>query len=145
MKEKQTCLLIFRAGKIIKELFRISIEKQGILNGHAMILHVLYDHGTLPQVQLAKMLGIKPASVTTLLQSMVKEELINRTPCDRDERIMLTSLTEKGIRQAEAVIKTWRETAQLIECMFEKEEYETFRQLSIKLIENYSSIQLQHK
>jgi len=114
---------LFKTGKNIRETFRLRIEKQGVTAGHAMILHVLSDFECLSQVQMAKKLGITPASISTLIQSMKKEDLINRVPDPKDERIMLTTLTEKGKTQAVIVTNAWEEVEAVFKQHYSDEEY----------------------
>lgn len=138
LNEKPTCILAMKAGKTIKEIFRINIEKHGILHGHALTLYVLFDHGTISQIQLSRILNIKPASVSTVLQSMKKEELITRTPDPSDDRIMLTSLTEKGKLQAETVVKTWDSIEKSVKDLYTDEEFKQLRYLCSKILNNLS-------
>ncbi len=119
----------FKAGKKIKDLLHQEMDKKGICHGHAMILHVLNDYGCLSQVQLARILSITPASISSIIQGMRKEGLINRIPDPKDERIMLTSLTEKGMNQAVIVIEVWEKVEREFSKCFSPAEYEALSRL----------------
>lgn len=48
------------------------------------------------QIELAKELNIEAASMVAMLDRLVKLQLVQRVPCDKDRRIKKISLTELG-------------------------------------------------
>lgn len=48
------------------------------------------------QIELAKELNIEAASMVAMLDRLVKMELVERIPCEKDRRIKKISLTEQG-------------------------------------------------
>jgi DNA-binding MarR family transcriptional regulator len=141
-KDKVNVLLLVRISKIIKEQYRQKIEEHEVLHGHGMILHALKDKGRMSQVQLSRYLNVKPASVCTLLQNMQKEGLITREADTHDERVMLTSLTEKGLLKSEEVDKAWKEIDAEYRELFSEEEYITLRNLCFRILEKYEHIEV---
>lgn len=143
--KKVNALLLLRASKIIREQFRQKTEKHNIAQGHGMILHVLKDKGHLSQVQLSKLLNIKPASVCTLLQNMQKEGLIIREADKKDERIMLSSLSALGKEKAEIVENTWIEIEKEYQEILDQEEQITLRRILFKILEKYDHVEIESK
>jgi MarR family transcriptional regulator for hemolysin len=48
------------------------------------------------QIDLAKELNIEAASMVAMLDRLVKMQLVQRVPCERDRRVKKISLTEQG-------------------------------------------------
>lgn len=135
-EEVPSGLLILKAGKVIKELFRLSVEKNDILHGHAMIMNILHQYPELSQSQLAKILAIKPSSVSALLQNMEKDGLIVRSQDKNDVRVQLTSLTLKGKEKVKIVEQIWQEIDQKMKIILSEEELNTLREYSKTIIKS---------
>ncbi len=134
-KECFTSLSFVKAGKQIKDKFRKKVEKAGLMHGHAMVLHVLSNHENMSQIQIAKVLEIKPASISPILQCMQKEGSIERKSDPNDDRTILVSLTEKGVEQAQRVVKFWKEVEKEIFASFSKEEIEQLSRTIKRIME----------
>ncbi|MFA5571152.1 MAG: MarR family winged helix-turn-helix transcriptional regulator [Sphaerochaetaceae bacterium] len=76
------------------------------------------------QAELAKMLLVKPPSLTVMLQRMVKNDLIYRYADADDARVMKVTLTDKG----RELLKEGQHIFEIIE----KETYEGFSDQEIK-------------
>src|ERR1700686_5659520 len=61
----------------------------------ARVLAALDDDGC-PASKLAEKAGMTPASVTCMLDALEHQGLVTRVRAERDRRIMLTHLTERG-------------------------------------------------
>jgi MarR family transcriptional regulator, organic hydroperoxide resistance regulator len=61
----------------------------------ARVLAALDDDGC-PASKLAEKAGMTPASVTCMLDALEHQGLVTRVRSERDRRIMLTHLTERG-------------------------------------------------
>lgn len=66
--------------------------------GQIPMLKLLDYHRELSQRQIAEHLNIKASTVTVSVQRMEKTGLIKRRPHERDQRVSLIFLTEKGRR-----------------------------------------------
>ncbi|HZE06232.1 MAG TPA: MarR family transcriptional regulator [Solirubrobacteraceae bacterium] len=60
------------------------------------LLFGLRDHDALPTTELACLAGTSPATATGMLESLAASGLVSRVRSDRDRRVVLTSLTERG-------------------------------------------------
>ena len=64
---------------------------------HRMLMHLARHEGELPsQKELAEIMGVSPAAVTTTLKRLEKEGYISRTITDEDNRRNEIRLTEEG-------------------------------------------------
>lgn len=80
---------------------RLRIERPNPTLGRSAIgmLATLYREGAMTAAQLAKQEQLQPQSLSRLIASMTKEDLIERRPHDLDKRAILLEITSKG-RQA---------------------------------------------
>jgi MarR family transcriptional regulator, organic hydroperoxide resistance regulator len=62
----------------------------------ARVLAELDDDAGCPASKLAEKAGMTPASVTCMLDALEHQGLVTRVRSERDRRIMLTHLTERG-------------------------------------------------
>lgn len=76
--------------------FRIALEEYGITHAQFRHLTLLFLHGPLTPVELSDRVGVKKASSTAVIQSLVERKLIRRTPDAGDRRKVNLSLTAKG-------------------------------------------------
>jgi DNA-binding MarR family transcriptional regulator len=66
------------------------------------LLFCLRDRDRLSSTELAQDADLSPASVTEMLDALAHAGLVERTRSDRDRRVVLTSLTERGHALVEA-------------------------------------------
>jgi DNA-binding MarR family transcriptional regulator len=60
------------------------------------LLHSLRDHQALPSSELACLADMSPATATGMLDALAAAGLVSRVRSERDRRVVLTSLTERG-------------------------------------------------
>ena len=65
-------------------------------HGQAAILFVLWKKGPVSQRELADMMQLKPPSITAALQKLEKRKFIERTPDEKDQRVLRIQITEAG-------------------------------------------------
>jgi DNA-binding MarR family transcriptional regulator len=67
----------------------LSDAQFGLLSG-------LRDHEALPTSELALLADLSPATATEMLDGLAASGLVSRVRSERDRRVVLTSLTERG-------------------------------------------------
>jgi DNA-binding MarR family transcriptional regulator len=60
------------------------------------LLFGLREHHALPSSELAHLADLSPASATEMLDGLVAAKLVKRMRSDRDRRVVLVSLTDRG-------------------------------------------------
>jgi DNA-binding MarR family transcriptional regulator len=60
------------------------------------LLFSLVDHEALPSSELACLADLSPATATGMLDGLAAAGLVSRVRSERDRRVVLTSLTERG-------------------------------------------------
>lgn len=75
---------------------------EGLSDAQYTLLFGLRDHHELPTSELAALADLSPATATGMLDALAAEELVSRVRSERDRRVVLTSLTERGHDLVEA-------------------------------------------
>ncbi|MGQ9473722.1 MAG: MarR family transcriptional regulator [Candidatus Caldatribacteriaceae bacterium] len=70
--------------------------KIGLHKGQPVILALLWKQDGLTQKEIAESLGLRPPTLTVMLQRMEKAGFLKRMVDVRDMRMIRVSLTEKG-------------------------------------------------
>ena len=82
-------------------LLRVMAAEQGGRPGRAGVLRVLTKHEGISQRELADLLHLSPPTVTTMLQKMEQDALIERWTDETDQRLTRIRLTQAGRRQSD--------------------------------------------
>lgn len=82
-------------------LLRMMAPEQGGRPGRAGVLRVLTKHEGISQRELADLLHLSPPTVTTMLQKMEQDALIERWTDETDQRLTRIRLTEEGRRRSD--------------------------------------------
>lgn len=108
-----------------KKLFE-QLAKYELTSGQPKILEYLLEHNGAVQRDIACACHIEPATVTSLLFRMEKNNLVERRMKEGDRRFLCAYLTENGKRAAENVIEEFQRIENMIFEGFSKEEKEKF-------------------
>jgi DNA-binding MarR family transcriptional regulator len=79
----------------------LSVPKYGIIRQ-------LYDHDTLPLSKLSRLIFRGNSNMTTLVDRMERDGIVQRVGHENDRRVKVLRLTEKGRVLAPKVIKEYR-------------------------------------
>lgn len=90
-------------GFLLKQAAHLSLlnynkrlEQAGLTVSQDSVLSLLFLNGTLTQTELLTKLLIKPSSLTKLVDTLEKKQLVRRVKVGGDARIKYIELTEKG-------------------------------------------------
>ncbi len=111
-------------------------QKIDITLGKSRMLRYIYDHseaGYIYQKELENAFAIRGSSVAGLMDSLIKQALIDRIDCVDDKRKKKISLTKKGEEIAKQAIKQITVFEQELEAVMTKEEVEVFYKIFNKL------------
>ncbi|WP_051688080.1 MarR family winged helix-turn-helix transcriptional regulator [Desulfofalx alkaliphila] len=64
------------------------------------LIKVIKDNGTVTPSSLAQRIGVTSGAITSLTDRLYKQGLVNRKRSDIDRRLVIISLTEKGMELA---------------------------------------------
>ncbi|WP_242854439.1 MarR family winged helix-turn-helix transcriptional regulator [Oxobacter pfennigii] len=89
-------MAIIRLNRIHRKRRHEEFIKVGLTEGQPKILDFLLQNDGCIQRELAESCHIEPATVTSILASMEKAELIRREADPKDRRVLRVFLTDKG-------------------------------------------------
>ncbi len=75
---------------------RALFQSLGLYRGQPPLLHLLWQHEGMTQVEMADALGISAATLTRMAQRMEKAGFLQRQPDPEDQRVSRVFLTEQG-------------------------------------------------
>ena len=101
---------------------------------HFYILTTLYREKVLSSGNLAKSLDVKNSTITSLVDRLVKLSLVKRRRCERDRRVVLVELTDKGKKLTEKLLTLRKERLKEIVKELPEEKVEEIYE-SIKRVE----------
>jgi DNA-binding MarR family transcriptional regulator len=81
---------------------------QEISHAQFELLIELLERGELPVGELAEASQVTPATVTGMLDHLVAGGHVERSPCERDRRVVMCALTAQGRREVQALKETKR-------------------------------------
>jgi len=125
--------------KVHGDLFQL-----GITQGQPRILHYLSVNDGCIQRELAEHCNIEAATVTSILASMEKTDLIVRRQNPQDRRILNVYLTDKGREYCEKVDEVFTAIDELCFEGFSPEEQLQAKALIQRLYENLSRKEIEH-
>jgi DNA-binding MarR family transcriptional regulator len=96
IKELQDLLYLFK--QTFGAMFKKETSGLNCTMSHMEIMHYLAEHGNSSMKDIAGHLRITPPSVTTLIDVMVENGLVNRENTAADRRTVRVTLTPKAIK-----------------------------------------------
>lgn len=111
---EQVCFPVYGLAKEIINQYRPLLEELQLTYPQYLVMLVLWEYKEQTVNQLGEKLKLDSGTLTPLLKRMESKEFVSRTRSSADERVVLVSLTDKGIglRQKALCIPT-----QLMESM----------------------------
>ena len=113
---------LIRLNKTHKKMAKREFQKVDLTEGKPKLLDYIINNPGCSQRELATCCKIEPATATSILSSMEKEELIYRERNSKDKRILNVFLTEKGIEAQKKVEKIFLELDEMCFDGFSEEE-----------------------
>lgn len=89
-------LIVQNAARIVVKASERTFAKTGISLGEFHVLRTLTASGPCPMVDLAKEQFISPPALTSIVDSLEKQGLVERVRSKKDRRIINIKITSKG-------------------------------------------------
>ena len=128
-------LLMTDHSAFYKRIFS-ALKKEGLTSGQPKVLEYLAEHDGAMQKDIAAACRIEPATMTSLLSGMEKNELITR--CAPDRRSLCVYLTDKGKALVPLIEDEFSRIEDKATNGFSDEERQTLIALLSRLRENLS-------
>nr|WP_317283976.1 MarR family transcriptional regulator [uncultured Sellimonas sp.] len=135
-KESPIQILLYQIAHVQRYKAMRYLDDIHLKTGQAGCLFILKKYGKLPQKEIARILGVKPPSMTMLLRKLEEKHLVIRRQDEEDQRIFRIELSEEG----ESYIKKIKETMDNLDAVMFKgilpEEKMFFRRMLLQVREN---------
>ncbi|MDO5422970.1 MAG: MarR family transcriptional regulator [Eubacteriales bacterium] len=82
--------------KLEFRFMRSKLDRENLYRGDPRLLMTVAEHDGQTQIEIAKKLCVKPATLTVMLKRMESAGLIIRRPSPKDQRSQLVYITEEG-------------------------------------------------
>jgi DNA-binding MarR family transcriptional regulator len=126
--------LLSRAARAIHLQSRELLAPLGLTPAAARALRTLsHAHGPMRMVDLAERMHVVPRTVTTLVDALEADELIERRADPSDRRSTQVHLTERGAERLDQMRSARREAAGELLSALSEPEQEQLRALLVKL------------
>ena len=125
-----TWIKLSRAKDTLDTIMRRNVEDQGLTLSQFGVLEVLFHLGPLAVKDIGQKLLMTPANLVTIIDNLVKQELVRRVPCEHDRRSIIIHLSKKGEKLIQPVFRNHLD--QLISCFaaLDDEQLTTFGSLA---------------
>lgn len=96
--EKQLSLLIIRSSMKGKYAIMEIAEEHNITVMQALTLCLLEPGQSIPMKSLSTFMACDPSNITSIIEQLVKQGLVERKEADHDRRVKTVTLTDKGLK-----------------------------------------------
>jgi len=104
--------------------------------GQEFLLINLWPQDGLTHTEIAEHLCVQPATLSRMLDRLVKTGLVQRQQDSGDQRVSRVYLTEKGQELLEPIQQTWEELERISFANLTPEERLLLRRILLKVLEN---------
>lgn len=96
--ENQLCFPLYAASRLTTKLYTPCLKALNITYPQYLVLLVLWQHGEQSVNEIGEKLLLETNTLTPLLKRLEQKQIIARKRSTADERIVLISLTNKGLK-----------------------------------------------
>ncbi len=102
--ENQLCFPLYAASREVIKRYRPYLEELGLTYTQYVVLMVVWAEGTVSVRDLGKQLYLDSGTLTPVLKTMEKANLITRRRYEKDERVLMVTITEEGLALREKAL-----------------------------------------
>lgn len=119
-----------RAHNTLSNIMRHNVEQQGLTLSQFGVLEVLVHVGPISVKEIGQKLLLTTSNLVTVIDNLVKQELVQRVPSEHDRRSIIIHLTDKGRGFIEPIFKNHLEELLNAFSVLEEHQLETLGSLS---------------
>lgn len=112
--ENQLCFPLYACSKEIVKKYKPFLDELGLTYTQYIVMLVLWEESSITSKELGERLYLDSGTLTPVLKRLEAEGLVDRMRSSEDERNLIVSLTEKGVRLKDEAAKI---PAQVRECI----------------------------
>lgn len=127
------------ASHLYGEILREEMERIGMRYSYRYILQPLIENDSLTQLELVKITGQKPPTISITLRNMERDGIVERVKNDGDRRETHVSITEKGRKMFTKVLVAFEKAEKTILKGLTEKELSAMNSTIEKMIKNMKS------
>ena len=116
----QLCFPLYAAARNVTGLYTPCLKPLGLTYTQYIVFLVLWEKDGIPVGELCETLMLDNGTISPLLKKMQQAGYIKRTRSEKDDRIVIVSLTEKGRELQERASRVPETVARCIDLPAEK-------------------------
>lgn len=133
--ENQICFPLYVVSKEIVRKYTPFLNEIDLTYTQYIAMMVMWEHKSMSVKELGKKLYLDSGTLTPLLKTLEKKEFISRERSKEDERVLVVSITEKGMKLREKAVKVPGKMAGCIQ--IDEEEASQLYSLIHKLLSQF--------
>lgn len=102
--ENQLCFPLYACAKELIRLYRKPLKALGLTYTQYLVMMLLWENGGMTEGELGKRIHLDSGTLAPLLKRLEKQELINRSRLESNERKLLLTMTKEGERLKEKAV-----------------------------------------
>lgn len=121
-KGDQTIAKLQAVSRLIRTVMARNLAGTGLYPGQEAVIEILSENDTMTPGELARLLGVRPPTVTKTLTRLQEQGFVQRAGSETDARLVHVSLTENGRAVVKAMQKAGRKTEKALLSGLKKKE-----------------------
>ena len=103
--ENQLCFPLYACAKEVVRRYTPLLEPLGLTYTQYIAMMVMWEHKSISVRDMGKLLFLDSGTLTPMLKKMEKAGWITRKRSERDERMVMLSITERGEQLQEKAVE----------------------------------------
>jgi len=103
--DNQLCFSLYASSREIIKLYKPYLSKLDLTYTQYITLLVLWEKSEISVKELGEKLYLDSGTLTPLLKKLESKGLIQRKRSEKDERVMIVTLSEKGMKLKEEAVE----------------------------------------
>ncbi len=103
--DNQICFPLYAVAKEIVKKYTPYLNEIDLTYTQYIVMMVMWEHESLSVKELGKKLFLDSGTLTPLLKTLEKKELVTRERSHEDERFLMVTVTKKGMDLREKAIE----------------------------------------
>lgn len=113
--ENQLCFPLYAASKEVVRRYKPFLDELNLTYTQYIALLVLWEQKSLSVKELGGFLFLDSGTLTPVLKALEKKGYISRQKSEKDERVLMVSVTEDGMKLRERAVQIPNKIADCIE------------------------------
>lgn len=128
-------MMLYKTLDAVMPDFRAIYLEHGVTEQQWRVLRVLWEHESMPVLELAELTLISPPSLVGIIDRLSKMAMVTRIRSTRDRRVVYIRITQKGVSLKELVSPKVDAVYARLEQSIETELWEKMLEAMNKIVE----------